>query len=114
MALARNSVAVAEEYSPRAMVARSFERHRVAWMAGAAGAGLVLMRLLFSGGGGECDDDLPRDHAVPSSRSRGLLGLLTVPLLAYGKKMAMSYGTQFVQSWLSGQKTPQDDAPPGV
>jgi len=103
-ALARNTMLVAEEYSPRALVARSIERHRAAWIAGAACAGLLAMKFLLPGR----REDNARDFPVPEVKNRGLLGLLGVPLMAFGRKAVMNYGTQFLQSWLSSQKPPED------
>ena len=41
--------------------------------------------------------------------SGGLIGMLSVPLLAMGRKAVMNYGMQFVQSWL--QKRAEEPAP---
>jgi hypothetical protein len=108
MALARNSALVAEEYSPRALVARSMERHRAAWIAGAACAGLLAFRLLTGGGRG---DDNARDFGAAPAKHRGLLGLLAVPLMTFGKKALMNYGSQFLQNWLHTSKSTQDNSP---
>lgn len=107
--LAHHTVLVAEEYSPRAMVARSFERNRVLWIAGAAVAGLIGIKLLLPS-----RQDIERDIVSAPVKNRGLLSLLSVPLLALGRKAVMSYGTQFIQSYLGRQQPPNDDGPTAI
>ncbi len=108
--LARSTVLVAEEYSPRAMMSRSIERHRVAWIAGAVFAGLVAIKVLLPAG----RDAVRGDHGAVPNKTRGLLGLLMVPLMSFGRKAVMNYGSQFVQAWLSGQKPVHAPEPPVV
>ncbi|MBL9181520.1 MAG: hypothetical protein JNN17_05225 [Verrucomicrobiaceae bacterium] len=100
--LARETGLVAEEWSPRAVMARSFERYRVAWIAGAAVAGLAALKFITSSGRSpdSDDDDSPRIASRGLAGSGGLIGMLTVPLMAMGRKAVMNYGMQFVQSWL--------------
>ena len=91
---------VAEEWNPRAVMARSFERYRVAWIAGATVAGLAALKFLMPSPTGA---DGPRDGVgAPRGleRSNGTLAILLMPLLAMGRKAAMNYGAQFVESWL--------------
>ena len=107
--LARTSLAVhttlvAEEFSPRAMMSRSIERHRAAWIAGATCVGLIAIKLLLPGR----RDESKANSEHGSSRSRGLLGLLMVPLMSFGRKAMMNYGSQFIQTWLASQNPSQD------
>ncbi len=107
--LAHHTALVAEEFSPRAMVARSFERNRVLWIAGAAAAGLIGIKLLLPS-----RQDIDRDIVSAPVKNRGLLSLLSVPLLALGRKAVMTYGTQFIQSYLGRQQPPNDDGPTAI
>jgi len=107
--LAHHTALVAEEFSPRAMVARSFERNRVLWIAGAAAAGLIGIKLLLPS-----RQDIERDIVSAPVKNRGLLSLLSVPLLALGRKAVMTYGTQFIQSYLGRQQPPNDDGPTAI
>ncbi len=108
--LAHHTALVAEEYSPRALVARSFERNRALWIAGAAVAGILGIKLLMP----SRHDNIERDFSSAPVKNRGLLSLLSVPLLALGRKAVMSYGTQFIQSYLGRQQPPNDDGPTAI
>ena len=107
--LARETGLVAEEWSPRAVMARSFERYRMVWIAGAAVAGLAALKLITSSGRSADSDDGLKAGSRSLGGSGGLIGMLSVPLLAMGRKAMMNYGMQFVQSWL--QKRAEEPAP---
>jgi hypothetical protein len=98
--LERETGLVAEEWSPRAVMARSFERYRVAWIAGAALVGLAAFKFLMSSSRVDDSDDSPRSVSRGLAGSGGLIGMLTVPLMAMGRKAVMNYGMQFFQNWL--------------
>lgn len=106
--LARQAGFVADEWSPRAVMARSFERYRVAWIAGAAVAGLAALKFLMPSRADDSDAGLGT-ATRGLGRSGGILGMLTVPLLAMGRKAMMNYGMQFVQAWL--QKRSDEPVP---
>ena len=116
--LARETGLVAEEWSPRAVLTRSFERYRMLWIAGGVVAGLAAIKLLMPSGSSRDEDSFDEDEndrPVPSrSLSSGLLGLVAGPLINMGRKAVTSYGMQFVQSWLHAQagKTGDDSQPP--
>lgn len=116
--LARETGLVAEEWSPRAVMARSFERYRYIWIAGGVVAGLSAIKLLMPSGSSrdaDEDDDLEIERPQPSrGLSSGLLGLLAGPLISMGRKAVTNYGMQFVQNWLQAKaaKTADDSQPP--
>jgi hypothetical protein len=100
--LARDASLAAEDYSPKALVARSFERYRLVWVAGAVLAGLVALRVVMPAARGSHAQGLSSRSG--SSRS-GWMALLAAPLLAAGRKAAMNYGLAAFQSFI-GRKTP--------
>ncbi len=91
-----------KEWNPRTMISHSMERHRLMWMGGAAVAGLVLVRFLFSSRG----SNSRRDNLGVTVKNRGLQALLLTPLLAYGRKAALNYGAQMFQSYLQRKVSP--------
>lgn len=101
-ALARHATLAVKEWSPRAVISHSIERHRMAWLGGAALAGLAAVRLLFFSG----RSNSRRDNPGASATNRGLLALLLTPLLAYGRKAALNYGAQLFQSYLHQKISP--------
>jgi len=110
--LARETGLVAEEWSPRAVMARSFERYRVAWIAGAAVAGLAALKFLMPATRSDDSGEGLKAGSRGLGSSGGLLGMLSVPLLAMGRKAVMNYGMQFVQSWL--QKRAEEPVQPAA
>jgi hypothetical protein len=116
--LARETGLVAEEWSPRAVLTRSFERYRMLWIAGGVVAGLATIKLLMPSGSSRDDDNFDDDEIErpppPRGLGRGLLGLMAGPLINMGRKAVTNYGMQFVQSWLQEQagKTGDDSQPP--
>lgn len=110
--LAQQTGLVAEEWSPRAVMARSFERYRMAWIAGAAVAGLAALKLITSSGRSEHSDDGLKNGSRGLGGPSGLIGMLTGPLLAMGRKAVMNYGMQLLQSWL--QKRAEETDPASV
>lgn len=98
--LAHHAGLAAREWSPRAMLSQSLERHRMWWIGGAVVAGLAAVKLIFSGSNNR------RDIPGVAAKNRGLLAFLIAPLLAYGRKAAMEYGTQILQSYISQKVSP--------
>mgnify|MGYP001430147404 CR=1 FL=1 len=102
-ALAHHATLAAKEWSPKAMISHSIQRHRTLWMGGAVLAGLAAVRLLFFSGGGA---NYRRDNLGASAKKSGLWALLLTPLLAYGRKAALNYGAQIFQSYLQQKVSP--------
>lgn len=103
--LAHHATMAAQEWSPKAMISHSIQRHRGLWLGGAALVGLAVVRLFFSGG-----SNSRRDNSGASATKGGLLALLLTPLLAYGRKAAVNYGAQMVQSYLRQKVSPNAPA----
>lgn len=108
-ALGHHASLAAKDWSPKAMISHSIQRHRLFWIGGAALAGLAAVRLLFISSSGA---NYRRDNLGPSAKKSGLLALLLTPLLAYGRKAALNYGAQIFQSYLQ-QKVSPNTRPPG-
>lgn len=103
--MALHATLVAEEWSPSALVARSFTKHRTFWIGGAALAGLALMKLVWPAS--ESDDR--RDGFMSAAKNhRGLFALLLSPLLAFGRKAVLNYGSQLFESYLRQKVSPND------
>ena len=105
-ALAQHALLAAEEWSPRAVIARSMMKHRTLWIGGAALAGLALLKLLRPG-----HEPLNRrDNFLASAKNRGLLAMVLSPLVALGRKAILNHGAEWLESFLHQKLSP--NAPP--
>lgn len=102
--LARHAAQAAQDWSPRALVTRSFARHRSLWIGGAALAGLVLTRFFLSSSAGGGHD---RSMNAPA-KNRGLFALLLGPFLSLGRRTLLDYGSQMFESFLRQKISPND------
>ncbi len=102
VSLAHHATLVAEEWSPRAVIARSIGKHRALWIGGAALAGLALVKFVWPNN--------QRDNLTATAKNRGLLALLLSPLLAMGRKSILNYGAQWVESYLHHKVSPNASA----
>jgi hypothetical protein len=98
--LAHHATQAAEEWTPRALIMRSFEKHRSLWIGGMALAGLALTQLFRSGG--------RRENFSVAAKNRGLFALLLGPFLSLGRKTLLDYGTQWFESFLRQKISPND------
>lgn len=107
--LARSTVLLTDEWSPKAVISRSLEKYRGLWIGGAAVAGLAAMKWLLP----SAADEKNTRRGGDESRSGGLAGLLKLPLLFFGKKAVMNYGLNLVQSVLQ-RRAPEsaNESPP--
>lgn len=107
--LSHHSERATLEFSPAAIVARSFQRHRAAWLAGAAVAGVVALRWFLSGSGKN-----ERDKFSKSGTKHWLFGLLGGSLVSAGRKAALAYATKYLQDHLKQrfQQPPADERDP--
>ena len=103
--LAHHASHAVEEWSPRALITRSVEKHRALWIGGAAIAGLAVLKLIWPSSNSH---GKPSSGFLSSAKSSGLLTLLLSPLLALVRKSAMTYGTQWVESYLRQKVSPND------
>lgn len=102
--LAHHATLAAEEWSPRAMMARSMEKHRALWIGAAALAGLVLLKFVWPAG----DSNNKRDNFITGAKNRGMFALLLSPLLAFGRKTVLNYGAQLFESFLRQKVSPNE------
>lgn len=92
--LAVHSKRAAEAWSPVTIVERSLKKHRIAWMAGAAVAGLVALRLMMPRTVAKNE----RDKSAKSGTKGRLFRLLSDSLIAAGRKAAVNYATRYFQN----------------
>jgi sensor c-di-GMP phosphodiesterase-like protein len=102
--LAHHATQAAEEWSPRALVSRSFAKHRSLWIGGAALVGLVLTRLFRPAG----NADSHRDNLSSLAKDRGLFALLLGPILSLSRKTLLDYAAQLFESFLRQKISPND------
>lgn len=112
--LARGTTLLADEWSPKAVMTRSFAKHRMLWIGGAAVAGLTALKFLLPAGSHDSDgDSFEADHKEIATP--GVLSLLKLPLMLFGKKAVLNYGLSLVQTWLGHHKaSPSNDTDPTV
>ena len=102
--LAHHAALAVEEWSPRALLTRSVEKHRVLWFGAAAVAGMALLKFIWPVG-----DSNPRKHPIlDGAKTSGLFALLLSPLLALARKSALNYGTQWFETYLRQKVSPND------
>lgn len=94
VSLAHHATLAAAEWSPRAMVTRSFEKHRALWLGGATLAGLIVMRLAWP--------SARADGGGSSSRGAGRawLPFLLSPVIGLVRKNALGYASRLIESYL--------------
>lgn len=91
-----------EEWSPRALLARSMQKNRLLWIGGAALGGLALMQLLrFSVGANN-----RRDNLNAPAKNLGWLALLLGPLVTLGRKTILNHAAQLFESYLHQKVSP--------
>ncbi len=91
-----------EEWSPRALLARSMQKNRLLWIGGAALGGLALMQLLrFS-----VSANNRRDNLNAPAKNLGWLALLLGPLVTLGRKTIMNHAAQLFESYLHQKVSP--------
>lgn len=100
--LAHHAVHAAEEWSPKAIITRSVEKHRGLWIGAAAIAGLAVLKAIWPS---------RRTHFQPEAslsgaQRSGLFALLLSPLLGLARKSLLSYGSQLFQSYLRQKISP--------
>jgi len=83
-----------DQLSPTAIVERSVRKHRVAWIAGATVAGVLVLRLLMPSSSVKNE----RDKSAKSGTKGTLFRLLSDSLITMGRKAAVNYATRFFQN----------------
>jgi len=100
--LAHHAAHAVEEWSPRAVITRSVEKHRALWIGGAAVAGLAVLKVVWPSRG---PARYPEASLSGAQRS-GLFALLLSPLLGLARKSLMNYGTQLFETYLRQKISP--------
>jgi sensor c-di-GMP phosphodiesterase-like protein len=100
--LAHHAVHAAEEWSPKAILTRSVEKHRALWIGGAAVAGLAVLKAVWP----SRRTHLQPEPSLSGAQRSGLFALLLSPLLGLARKSLMNYGSQMFQSYLHQKISP--------
>lgn len=100
--LAHHAVHAAEEWSPKAILTRSVEKHRALWIGGAAVAGLAVLKAVWPTRGTHTQ----HEPSLSGAQRSGLFALLLSPLLGLARKSLMNYGSQMFQSYLQQKISP--------
>jgi hypothetical protein len=100
--MAHHAGVVSVEYTPTAILRRSFQRHKAAWMVGAAVAGLVALRLVFP----SREAKNSRDKSGKPATKGAISGFLAGSLAAAARKAALSYAQKQVQHFIHNQLSP--------
>ncbi|MDI1313213.1 hypothetical protein [Prosthecobacter sp.] len=100
--LAHHAVHAAEEWSPKAIITRSVEKHRGLWIGAAAIAGLVVLKAVWP----SRRSRFQPEPSLSGAQRSGLFALMLSPLLGLARKSLMSYGSQMVQSYLRQKISP--------
>ena len=102
--LAHHAALAVEEWSPRALLTRSVEKHRALWLGAAAIAGVAVLKFIWPAG----NSNNKHDNFFAGAKSRGLFALLLSPLLALARKSVLNYGSQWVETYLRTKVSPND------
>ena len=100
--LAHHASHAVEEWSPKALITRSVEKHRALWIGAAAVAGLAVLKAVWPSRGTARHPE----GSFSSAQRSGLFALLLSPLLGLARKSLMSYGTQLFESYLRQKISP--------
>lgn len=95
--LARHTSLAVAEWTPRAVLTRSFEKHPALWIGGAALAGLAIVRLALSPS--PAQKGTP-SNVNPTNQGRRLRACLLGPFITLARKSAMSYASGLFESYL--------------
>lgn len=95
-ALSHHSGRASAEFSPVAVLKRSFHRHRLAWVIGGAVAGLVVAGKILAARAGRKEED----DGGETRAHRSLSQVLTGSLFAAARKAAIAYAGKFVQDYI--------------
>ncbi len=101
--LAHHAVHAAEEWSPKAIITRSVEKHRGLWIGAAAIAGLAVLKAIWPSRGSQHHQ---AEASLSGAQRSGLFALMLSPLLGLARKSLMSYGSQMFQSYLQQKISP--------
>jgi len=104
--MAQHGLLVVEEWSPRALLGRSFEKHRVWWLSGALVAGLLIIRGFRS----SPPNYNGPDKVITTAKNRRLFAFILGPALALGRRKLVDHGTRLLESYFSHKFSPNASA----
>ncbi len=105
--LAHHTERATAEFSPMAIVERSFRRHRLAWIIGGSAAGLMLARLALTALSGKNE----RDKNSKSGTNRTLSGLLSGMIASSARRAALSFLQKHLQNTIKQHFQPPPEKP---
>lgn len=97
--LVRHSGRASVQLSPAALAQRSFQKHRIVWIAGALVAGALVVRLVIAPPRNKNE----RDNPSKSGTKGTLLRMITDSVLAAGRKAAVTMATRYFQNQFKQQ-----------
>lgn len=100
--LAHHAAHAVEEWSPRALITRSVEKHRPLWIGAAAVAGLAVLKAVWPSRSASHH----HEGSLSGAQRSGLFALLLSPLLGLARKSLLTYGTQLFQTYLRQKISP--------
>ncbi|MCF7784902.1 MAG: hypothetical protein K9N47_02210 [Prosthecobacter sp.] len=100
--LAHHASHAAEEWSPKAIITRSVEKHRALWIGATAVAGLAVLKAVWPSRRAA----LHHEGTLTGAQRSGLFALLLSPLLGLARKSLMNYGTQLFETYLRQKISP--------
>lgn len=104
--LAHHGHLAAEEWSPRAVIGRSFEKHRIWWFSGAVVAGIIAIRALRPA----VSPHNGRDNTVATAKNRAFLSFLMGPIIALGRRRLLDQASQIFESYFHQHFSPNTSA----
>ena len=81
------------EWNPAAMVRRSMEKHRIAWLVGGVAAGFLALRLLLP-------PKFRSDNFSGSDTKRGVKGFAGRMVTTFAKRAVMNYASTHLKDYL--------------
>ena len=104
--LAHHGHLAAEEWSPRAVIGRTFEKHRIWWLSGAVVAGIIAIRALRPA----VSPHNGRDNPISTAKNRAFLSFLMGPLIALGRRRVLDQATRIFESYFHQHFSPNTSA----
>jgi hypothetical protein len=109
-ALARHVQAASTDWNPRALAHRSIQKHRWAWIAGAAAGGLLLVRALMP----RAPRKFERDNFGASATKSGLIALILTSMIGMVRQAALKHATQYLKGYLHQYLSRHEGERPGA
>ena len=91
--LAQESRMARQEFNPTAVLKRSLEKHKVAWIAGGVLTGVIVIRLLLP-------SKFRSDKSGGSDTKRGFSGMMSGLFFTVARRAAMNFATSHLKDHL--------------